>query len=94
MAGNLLGRFRVGLWVAPPRANINSGSLATSWNSFVNNSGVDPGTNQIFSSNASGAVAAFANDASGDVTYDGNDSYLYDGEGRIWRCPGRSLAPL
>jgi RHS repeat-associated protein len=41
------------------------------------------GNNQISSTNARGVTASPVYDASGDVTNDGVNTYLYDGEGRI-----------
>ena len=61
----------------------SSASLATFWNSYLNASNQDPGTNRILSSNASGVAVNLAYDTAGNVTDDGNNAYLYDGEGRI-----------
>jgi RHS repeat-associated protein len=39
--------------------------------------------NQISSTNAGGTVVSPTYDAAGNITYDGTNAYLYDGEGRI-----------
>jgi RHS repeat-associated protein len=60
-----------------------NGTLATDLNSFTNTNGVDPGTNQIQSTNARGVVATPGYDASGDMLSDGANTYVYDAEGRV-----------
>jgi RHS repeat-associated protein len=61
----------------------STASLATDLNSYLNTSGIDPGTNRIQSTNARGVTWAPSYDASGDMTSDGANQYLYDAEGRI-----------
>jgi RHS repeat-associated protein len=71
----------------------SSASVTTDVNSYLNGSGVDPGTNQVLSTNAPGVTAAPGYDTAGDYLCDnynpsthtcsGPNVYLYDAEGRI-----------
>jgi RHS repeat-associated protein len=45
--------------------------------------GTDPGTNRVQSTNTRGIPALPGYDASGNMTSDGGNTYLYDGEGRV-----------